>query len=119
MTTTELQAAARRDPAEPAEHTRQNPLPARLGWLPGAFLLLVLVLGAGVALLQPETWQWPREGAFWRGEQAAAYEEAFNEALPFRGAAIATWGVLEYTLFHEGREGVVDPGEGRHCTLLV
>ncbi len=89
------------------ENTRQNPLPATFRRLPGIFLLVTLLLGLGAALLTPETWHWPNEGSFWRGEQTARYERAFNEALPFREAAIATWGVLEYTLFQEGREGAI------------
>ena len=95
------------DPATDAEDRRHNPLPASLPRLPGIFLLALLALGFTAALLTPETFRWPREGSFVRGEQAARYEQAFNDALPFRDAAIATWGVLEYTLFHEGREGVV------------
>ena len=95
------------DPATDVEDLRHNPLPASLPRLPGIFLLVVLALGLGAALLTPETFRWPREGSFLRGEQAARYEKAFNEALPFRDAAIATWGVLEYGLFHEGRQGVV------------
>jgi alginate O-acetyltransferase complex protein AlgJ len=97
--------------AECANEGRQNPLPGTLRWLPGAFLLACLLLGAGAAFIAPATWRWPREGSLWRGEQTARYERSFNEALPFRTAAIATWGLLEYTLFGEGREGVV-VGEG-------
>ena len=100
------------DPATDIEDVRHNPLPASLPRLPGVFLLVVLGLGLGAALLTPETFRWPREGSFLRGEQAARYETAFSEALPFRDAAIATWGVLEYTLFHEGREGVVVGQQG-------
>lgn len=100
-------AVAKADPATGAADVRQNPLPTPLGWLPGVFLLVVLACGFGAALLTPETFNWPREGSFLQGEQAARYEQAFNEALPFRDTAIATWGVLEYGLFHEGREGVV------------
>ena len=100
------------DPATDAEDLRHNPLPASLPRLPGVFLLVVLGLGFGAALVTPETFRWPREGSFLRGEQAARYETAFSEALPFRDAAIATWGVLEYTLFHEGREGVVVGQQG-------
>ena len=103
----DTEAVTRADPATDAEDVRHSPLPASLGWLPGVFLLVVLCLGFGAALFTPETFRWPREGSFLRGEQAAQYEQAFNEALPFRDTAIATWGVLEYTLFHEGREGVV------------
>lgn len=92
--------------------TTPSPLP-RLGrWLPGVFFLLVMVLGMGAALLSPITWRWPREGSFWQGEQAARYEEAFNNGLPFRDFAIATWGVLEYLTFHEGRPGVVVGTDG-------
>lgn len=92
--------------------TAPSPLPLRGWWLPGSFFLLVMVLGTGAALLTPATWRWPREGSLWQGEQAARYEAAFNESLPFRDAAIDTWGVLEYTLFHEGRPGVVVGREG-------
>lgn len=104
--------AAERAVQADAETVRQNPLPSRLGWLPGVFLLVILVAGAAAALLTPATYRWPREGSFLQGEQAARYEEAFNEALPFRDAAVATWGVLEYGLFHEGREGVVVGRDG-------
>ncbi len=102
----------RTDPATDAEDVRHSPLPTTLGWLPGGFLLLVLALGFGAALLTPATFQWPRKGSFLRGEQSARYEKAFNDALPFRDAAIATWGVLEYTVFREGREGVVVGQDG-------
>lgn len=98
--------------AEAVDETRQNPLPGSFRRLPGIFLLMTLLLGLGAALLTPATWRWPNEGSFWRGEQTARYERDFNEALPFRKAAIATWGVLEYTLFHEGREGVVVGEDG-------
>ena len=103
-------------PATAAEQgltdTRHNPLPGALRWLPGAFFAVSLLLGAGAAVLTPETWRWPREGSFVRGEQEARYEREFNEALPFRQAAIATWGVLEYGLFHEGREGALVGTDG-------
>ncbi len=92
--------------------TRQNPLPGPLRWLPGTFFVVSLLLGAGAAVLTPETWRWPREGSFWRGEQAARYEQNFNKALPFRDAAISTWGVLEYILLNEGREGVLVGSDG-------
>ena len=95
-----------------ADTVRQNPLPTRFGWLPGVFLLVIVVAGAAAALLTPATFRWPTEGSFVQGEQAARYEESFNEALPFRDTAIATWGVLEYALFREGREGVVVGREG-------
>lgn len=94
------------------DEVRQNPLPGTFRWLPGVFLLLVLTLGVGAALLTPETWRWPREGSFLQGDQAASYERTFNGALPFKDAAVSAWGVLEYTLFHEGREGVVVGREG-------
>ena len=105
-------AAAETHGASADHRSPENPLPKTLGWLPGGFLLTVLILGLAAALVTPETFRWPRNGSFLRGEQAARYEKAFNEALPFRNAAIATWGVLEYTLFHEGREGVVVGQQG-------
>jgi len=85
---------------------REQTLPSAVPWLPGAFFLLLVLLGFGAALLTPETYRLPAEGSLLRGERTARYEEAFNEALPFREAAISTWGVLEYVLFKEGRQGV-------------
>ncbi len=104
--------AAERPVQTGADTVRVNPLPTRFGWLPGVFLLVIVVAGAAAALLTPATYRWPTGGSFVRGEQAARYEETFNEALPFRDTAIATWGVLEYALFREGREGVVVGREG-------
>jgi alginate O-acetyltransferase complex protein AlgJ len=94
-----------------SDEAHTNPLPAHWRRLPGVFILGTLLLGFGAALLTPATWQWPREGSFRRGEQTAAYEAAFNQALPFREGGITTWGILEYIIFREGREGVV-VGEG-------
>ena len=47
-----------------------------------------------------------------KGEWATAYEVQFDESIPFRQFAIDTWGVLEYTAFQEGREGVLIGKDG-------
>lgn len=86
-------------------------LPKTLWWLPGAFFLLCVLLGAATVFLTPETFELPERGSWVRGERTAQYERDLDASLPFRDLAITTWGVLEYTLFREGRPGVLI-GEG-------
>jgi alginate O-acetyltransferase complex protein AlgJ len=81
-------------------------LPEALWWLPGAFFLLCVVVGAVAVIATPEAWVFPERGSWLRGERTARFERNLDAALPFREAAITTWGVLEYTLLGEGRPGV-------------
>ena len=82
-----------------------------LSYLPGFFMLLVLLLGIIFILLSPSTYQWPG-GSFFKGEATARYEQQFNEHLPFKEGFISTWGILDYLLFKQGREGVLAGREG-------
>lgn len=89
-----------------------NPLP-RQGWRAfGVFYLLFTALGVLAAGLTPATFKWPTQGSFIRGEQAASYERAFNEGLPFKDFAVNLWGNINYALFHEGNSGVIVGKEG-------
>ena len=80
-------------------------------WLPGAFMALFLALGGLMALLNPATFEPPRNESILNGDWAAAYQTAFEKSLALRAPAVNVWGVLEYTLFREGRPGVL-VGEG-------
>ena len=46
------------------------------------------------------------------GEWAALYEKTFDKTLYFHEASKVFWGVLNYTLFNEGREGVIIGDDG-------
>lgn len=93
--------------AEAEPRTDASLLPKGLRWLPGAFFLLCVALGAAAVALTPEALRFPESGSWRRGERTARFERDLDAALPFREAAITTWGVLEYTLLGEGRPGVL------------
>jgi alginate O-acetyltransferase complex protein AlgJ len=78
--------------------------------LPGSFMLAVLALGI-LVFLKPSTYFFP-EGSWINGQAAATYEKHFNENLPLRQTYIDTWGIIEYGLFHQGREGVLVGQQG-------
>ena len=81
-------------------------------WLPGAFMVLFLALGGLMALLNPATFKAPKGETVLNGDWAAAYQADFEEGLALRTPAVNLWGVLEYTLFREGRPGVIIGEDG-------
>ena len=83
-----------------------------LRWLPGAFMVLFLALGGLMALFNPATFKPPEGERILNGDWAAAYQDAFEEELALRAPAVNLWGVLEYTLFREGRPGVLVGEDG-------
>ena len=92
----------RAEHAPPTEQTRWS-------WtrvLPGAFMVLVLAGGLLLALLNPATFDVPDEPVL-NGDWAAAYQTGFEEGLALREPAVTVWGGLSYTLFKEGRPGVL------------
>jgi alginate O-acetyltransferase complex protein AlgJ len=82
-----------------------------LTYLPGLFLLLFLAVGAAFMLVSPGMFKSPQK-PIWNGQWSAAYEAYLNKGLGFRQFAIDSWGVLDYTLFKEGREGVLVGRDG-------
>lgn len=80
--------------------------------LPGIFLILFLFIGTLSIFLKRSTYKLPSEGSWINGEAAAKYEKQFDESLPLKDAYISTWGIIEYTLFKGGREGVLIGKDG-------
>jgi len=78
---------------------------------PGLLSLLFLLGAPLVLVFTPHVAEWPRDKVLITGEASAAYEKAFDRNLSIRPFAIATWGVIQYALFGEGRSGVL-VGEG-------
>lgn len=83
-----------------------------LAWVPGVFMLLFLAVGLLLALATPTTRRPPQGGAVLSGEWAAQYQAAFEEQLPLRPVAVHSWTALIYTVFREGRQGVLIGTEG-------
>ena len=76
--------------------------------------LLSLVFLAGLPLavgLSKDLWINPQLPLI-KGEAQLAFEKNWDEKISFRNAALATWGVIQYALFHEGRKGVLAGREG-------
>jgi alginate O-acetyltransferase complex protein AlgJ len=78
----------------------------------GVFMLLFLGAGFALTLFTPKVFQAPERQTFLDGKWAVAYEAAFNKNLPLRQIGVATWGVLEYSLFKNGRPGVLVGEDG-------
>ena len=93
---------------------KERPFTAQrlLRWLPGAFMLLFLALGGLMALLSPATFSPPEDESVMNGDWTAAYQADFEKKLALRTPAVNLWGVLEYTLFREGRPGVLIGEDG-------
>jgi alginate O-acetyltransferase complex protein AlgJ len=88
-----------------------TPSPSWLSYLSGAFILLFLAAGGIFMLVSPNMFKSP-EKPIWNGEWSLAYEATLNQGLGFRQFAIDTWGILDYALFREGRDGVVVGKDG-------
>jgi alginate O-acetyltransferase complex protein AlgJ len=82
-----------------------------LNYLPGLFLLLFLGVGAAFMLVSPGMFKSPQK-PIWNGQWSAAYEADLNKGLGFRQVAVDSWGVLDYALFKEGRDGVLVGRDG-------
>ncbi|MGL4608596.1 MAG: alginate O-acetyltransferase AlgX-related protein [Trueperaceae bacterium] len=84
--------------------TTSTPL---LRYLPAVFMLLFLSAGLVFAFLSPSVFKSPTNKKLLNGEWTAAYEAEFNQSLAVRQPSIDGWGVLEYSLFNNGRDGVL------------
>lgn len=82
-----------------------------LNYLPGIFILVFLLAGAAFTLFSSNMFKSP-DKPVWNGAWSAAYEADLNKGLGFRQFAIDTWGVLDYALFKEGRDGVLVGDDG-------
>ena len=101
-----------RDRSAPGRAGRSSLTHKLLRWLPGAFMVVFLVGGGVMMLLNPATFRPPEDESVMNGDWTAAYQDAFEEALALRTPAVNLWGMLEYTLFREGRPGVLIGEDG-------
>lgn len=87
---------------------RPRPRTARLHtWVPAAFLLATVALGAGLTLASPGVRAGPPGKNVVTGEWAAAWEKQLDAGVPWRDPSVKLWGAANYRLFHEAREGAV------------
>jgi alginate O-acetyltransferase complex protein AlgJ len=82
-----------------------------LRYVPAVFMLLFLAGGLVMSFFSPVLFKSPNK-KFLNGEWSAAYEAEFNKSLAIRQPSIDGWGVLEYTLFGNGRDGVIVGDDG-------
>ncbi len=88
----------------------------RENYFSGKFIIIFL-LAAGVAAFA-DVWQTKKKvqevaiGELINGQWSALYEKKFNETLCLYKPSIGTWGVLNFALFGEGKEGVVVGRDG-------
>lgn len=82
--------------------------PAVLHWLPTAFLLGVVAVGAVLTVLTPTVRQWPHGKDVVTGEAMLTYEKKNLDAkVPWLDASVNLWGGLNARLFGEARDGAL------------
>ncbi|MEX2540301.1 MAG: hypothetical protein WD314_00775 [Trueperaceae bacterium] len=79
--------------------------------LSGWFMALFLTASVILSLANPALLTAPDEPLL-DGSWAAAYQSSFDRRSPLLGTATTVWGVLEYALFRQGREGVLVGSDG-------
>lgn len=87
-----------------------------IGKIIGMFFALFIGLSCLVALyyVNPALSRtgYPAEGEIINGGWTAKFEKALGEKLPVYELSRALWGRAEYTLFHQGRKGVIVGADG-------
>ena len=84
--------------------------------LPGLFMVAFLVCAAALACAG--MWRAKADApvagadALMSGEWTAAYEKAFGKSVLTYEPSIRTWGLLNYSLFKDGKDGVLIGGDG-------
>lgn len=111
-----------RDIAEHQHHLKTEGLkdnidnpstPGVLHWLPTAFLLAVVGIGAVMTALTPTVRQWPNGKDMITGEAMLDYEKNHLDAkVPWRDASVNLWGGVNYRLFGEARDGALIGKDG-------
>lgn len=87
--------------------------PKVLRWLPTAFLLAVIGIGAVQTVMMPTVRQWPSGKDIVTGEAMLDYEKNNLDAkVPWRDASVNLWGGLNYRLFGEARDGALIGKDG-------
>lgn len=101
------------EPAEPEVLVEtQRPLP-KIGALlhGGLFAASVLALGA-LAAQRALPFVWPADASLRVGEVARRFESHYDAVFPVRTLGTNLWAAIQYTLFGEGRPGVVVGKDG-------
>ncbi|MEX2535702.1 MAG: hypothetical protein WD273_08890 [Trueperaceae bacterium] len=75
-------------------------------WTPGIFMALFLALSLILSLTNPALFASPNEPLL-NGRWAVAYQEAFESESALFEPATHLWGAIEYTLFSQGRPGLL------------
>ncbi|GGR00420.1 alginate O-acetyltransferase [Deinococcus ruber] len=86
--------------------------PRLLQWVPGLFLLAVVVGGGLLAVSSKAATTFPTDQDVVTGKWAHAYETALDADVPFRDPSVNLWATVNYRLFHEAREGALVGADG-------
>ncbi|GAA4002622.1 alginate O-acetyltransferase [Deinococcus rubellus] len=87
--------------------------PKVLQWMPAAFLLAVVGVGAALALTSKGTRTFPTGQDVVTGQWMGTYEKTnLDPGVPWRDASVNLWGGLNYRLFGEARDGAVIGANG-------
>ncbi len=82
--------------------------PRMLQWLPAAFLLAVVGIGAVLAVTSKGARTFPVGQDVVTGQWMGTYEKTnLDPGVPWRDASVNLWGGLNYRLFGEARDGAV------------
>ncbi|MFB9993242.1 hypothetical protein ACFFLM_14815 [Deinococcus oregonensis] len=86
--------------------------PRLLHWLPAAFLLAVVGLGAVVTLTSPGFQERVTGKDIITGTWQLSWEKGLDAKVPWRDPSVNLWGSMNYRLFAEARDGALVGKEG-------
>ncbi|WP_425147584.1 alginate O-acetyltransferase AlgX-related protein [Deinococcus sp.] len=86
--------------------------PQFLQWLPAAFLLGVVGIGAVLAVTSKGARTFPADQNVITGKWMGAYEKTFDAGVPWLDPSVNLWGGANYRLFDEARDGAVVGTDG-------
>lgn len=98
------------DTLDPGTEPRRGP--SLLHWLPAAFLLGLVGLGALLTVTSPGFREGQPGQDVITGEWMLAWEKNLDAGVPWRDPSVNLWGTLNYRLFGEAREGAVVGQDG-------
>jgi alginate O-acetyltransferase complex protein AlgJ len=92
--------------SQPTRMTHERPVLHRHGAWPAWVFAAVIAVGALANLANPALLARPTANV-WDGSWSEAYQRAFDDASPLHAVARTAWGVVDYSVFGQGRRGVV------------
>lgn len=78
-----------------------------LHYLPGVCMVIFLLAGLALSLFNQATFQLPVGKSILDGSWAASYQSNYETGLALREPALNIWSATTYSLFREGRPGVL------------